>query len=487
MSDSVIVVGITLAYLVMVLVVGLRARGQASSSLEGYVAGGRHVGVVILFFILGAEIFSAFAFLGTPGWAYQHGAPAFYILAYLSLVPITIWALGPRVAKLGRERGYLTQGDMIADHYRSKPLGMLAGIIGVVALVPYLTIQIAGAGLLFQAATDGAVPFWLGGLLAFVVVAAYVYCSGLSGIGWTNLLQGIMMIAIAWFLGLAISERLYGGVAEMFAELQQSAPEYLTMPGATGMHWGYFSTAVLVSAFGGAMWPHLFMKFYSADSGKTLRKVSVFYPLYAYLLVPLLFIGFAGILAFAEAPLERTDTVLLRMVMDVGNFSPWVIGLMLSGALAAAMSTGANLAHTAAIVLVRDVMGPTVMKGASETTTVSATRWSVLGLSLAAYGIALLNPGSLVMILLTAYGVIIQLFPMVIGALFLPQLRRTSVMAGALVGSLAFLLMEFVWSSPLGWHAGVWAMLLNVAVMAAWQCLGHVSRNGHPLPDTANH
>ncbi|TDR51097.1 SSS family solute:Na+ symporter [Halomonas ventosae] len=487
MSDSVIIVGITLVYLAMVLVVGLRARGQSSASLEGYVAGGRHVGVVILFFILGAEIFSAFAFLGTPGWAYQHGAPAFYILAYLSLVPITIWALGPRVAKLGRERGYLTQGDMIADHYRSKPLGMLAGIIGVVALVPYLTIQIAGAGLLFQAATDGMVPFWLGGLLAFVVVAAYVFCSGLSGIGWTNLVQGVMMIAIAWFLGLAISERLYGGVGEMFTQLQQQAPEYLTMPGATGMGWGYFSTAVLVSAFGGAMWPHLFMKFYSADSGKTLRKVSVFYPLYAYLLVPLLFIGFAGILAFADSPLERADTVLLKMVMEVANFSPWVIGLMLSGALAAAMSTGANLAHTAAIVLVRDVMGPTVMKGASEKTTVSVTRWSVLGLSLAAYLIALLNPGSLVMILLTAYGVIIQLFPMVIGALFLPRLRRASVMAGALIGSLAFLLMEFVWSSPLGWHAGVWAMLLNVAAVAAWQQLSHASHNGLRVPDTSSH
>lgn len=471
MSDSLIVVGITLAYLVMVLWVGLRARGQSSSSLEGYVAGGRHVGVVILFFILGAEIFSAFAFLGTPGWSYQHGAPAFYILAYLSLVPITIWTLGPRVASLGRRKGYLTQGDMIADHYRSKPLGMLAGVIGVVALVPYLTIQIAGAGLLFQAATDGLIPFWLGALLAFVVVAAYVFCSGLSGIGWTNLVQGIMMVAIAWFLGLAVSERLYGGVGEMFAQLQQAAPEYLTMPGATGMNWGYFSTAVLVSAFGGAMWPHLFMKFYSADSGRTLRKVSVFYPLYAYLLVPLLFIGFAGILAFADEPLSRADTVLLRMVMDMADFSPWVIGLMLSGALAAAMSTGANLAHTAAIVLVRDVLGPTVMKRAGERTVVSATRWSVLGLSLVAYAIALLNPGSLVMILLTAYGLIVQLFPMVMGALFFPSLRRHSVMGGAIAGSLAFLLFDFVIGSPLGWHAGIWAMAVNLVVLFLCQAM----------------
>lgn len=471
-SDTLIIVGITLIYLIGVLIVGIRARGASSSNLEGYVAGGRHMGVIVLFFILGAEIFSAFAFLGTPGWAYQNGAPALYILAYLALVPIVIWTMGPRVSELGRKHGYLTQGDMIADHFDSKTLGMLAGIIGIIALVPYLTIQIAGAGLLFEAATDGLIPFWLGGLLAFVVVAVYVFTSGLSGIGWTNLVQGIMMIIIAWFLGLAIPKILYGGVGEMFLRLQEQAPEYLTMPGANGMNWGYFSTAILISAFGSAMWPHLFMKFYATDSGKSLRKVSVFYPLYAYLLVPLLFIGFAGILAFEGNPLDRPDKILLEMVINVVDFSPWIVGLMLSGALAAAMSTGANLAHTAAVIFVQDILKPTVMKNASEKTSVNAIRMSVVGLSALSYILALVNPSSLVTILLTAYGIIIQMFPMVMGALFMPKLRRQSVMMGAIFGTILFMLMDFGvagLSSPFGWHAGVWGLLLNVIIVIIWQ------------------
>ncbi|MDW5378502.1 sodium:solute symporter family protein [Halomonas sp. HP20-15] len=472
MTDSLIVTAITLCYLAMVLWVGLRGRGQDSAtSLEGYVAGGRHVGVVILFFILGAEIFSAFAFLGMPGWAYQRGAPALYIFAYLGLIPIAIWVMGPRVAELGRRRGYLTQGDLLADHYRSRALGLIAGVIGVLALLPYLTIQIAGAGMLFQAATDGLIPFWLGALLAFLVVAAYVFCSGLGGIGWTNLVQGIMMIVIAWFLGLTIANRLYGGVGEMFTRIQLEMPEYLTLPGATGMGWGAFSTAILISAFGGAMWPHLFMKFYSADSGRSLRQVSVFYPLYAYLLVPLLFIGFAGVLAFADAPLARPDSVLLELVLKVADFSPWVIGLMLSGALAAAMSTGANLAHTAAVVLTRDVLGTTLMRNADERRTVAVTRWCVLGLSLVAYLIALANPASLVLLLLGAYGLIVQLLPMVMGALFFPSLTRASVSLGALLGSLTFLIFQFPVASPFGWHPGVWGLAANLLVVVAVQWL----------------
>lgn len=35
MNDSIVVIGITLTYLILVLWVGLRARGQENSSLEG--------------------------------------------------------------------------------------------------------------------------------------------------------------------------------------------------------------------------------------------------------------------------------------------------------------------------------------------------------------------------------------------------------------------------------------------------------------------
>ncbi|MCS2160508.1 sodium:solute symporter family protein [Scandinavium sp. H11S7] len=476
MSDSTIVTGITLIYLSVVLWVGIRARGQSGSSLEGYVAGGRHVSVFILFFIIGAEIFSAFTFLGAPGWAYQHGAVALYIFAFISLATIPIWVLGPRAAELGRARGYLTQGDMIADHYRSRPLGILAGAIGVLALVPYLAIQITGAGLLFQAATDGFIPFWLGAFLAFVVVAIYVFFSGLKGIGWTNLLQGIMMVSIAWFLGLAVTHRLFGGVGEMFTQIKLQMPEYLTMPGVTGMTWGGVSTAILVSAFGSGMWPHVFTRFYSADSARSLRQVSVLYPLYSLLLIPLLLIGLAGMLIFAGSPLARPDTVLLEVVLKVANFSPWVKGLMLSGALAAAMSSGANQAHTVAVILTRDILGSNLMRNSSEAQAVSVTRWSVLGLSLVAYAIALFNPVSLVVLLLGAYGVIVQLMPMVLGALFFPSLNRAGVTLGVIVGSLTFLVCQFLIDSPLGWHPGLWGLgmnLVGVYIGQKW------------LPDTA--
>jgi len=66
----VIVFLITLAYLLVSLIVGVMSGKRASSSTVGYVAADREFGFLIMYFVMGASIFSAFAFLGGPGWAY---------------------------------------------------------------------------------------------------------------------------------------------------------------------------------------------------------------------------------------------------------------------------------------------------------------------------------------------------------------------------------------------------------------------------------
>lgn len=470
MTDSIIITAITLGYMALVLAVGLRAGSGQKSTLEGYVTGGRNVGLLVLFFILGAEVFSAFAFLGAPGWSYSKGVPALYIVAYLALAVIVWWLIAPYISRLGRLHGFLTQAEFLSACYptRGNMLGLFVGIVSVLAMIPYLTIQIAGAGMLFEAATSGIIPFWLGSLIACAVVAAYVYASGLQGIGWTNLLQGIMMIFIAWFLGLATADQFFGGVGEMFRQIQQEAPEYLTMPGVGGMSWGAFSTAILVSALGAVMWPHIFMKFYSARSERTLKRVFILYPLYSYLLLPLLIIGFAGVLLLKDAPLDSPDKVLLTLVVEMADFPPWLIGIALSGALAAAMSTAANLAHTSATILVRDVgQHMPAWRDLSDASILRITRYGVVVISLAAYVLALINPGSLVALLLGAYGIVVQLMPMLLGALFWKRSSKAGAFAGLAVGAGLTLYYQLSGDPLFGWNPGFIGLVANSAVFIA--------------------
>lgn len=477
MQDWMIVTGIAVAYLIAVLIIGLRARNQQSSTLVGYVAGGREVGLIILFFIMGAEIFSAFTFLGGPGWAYSRGAPSLYILAYVTLGILPWWVFGPRAARLGRRYGYLTQADLISDRFSSRGLSAIIALVSIAAFIPYLVLQITGAGYLFEFATGGNVPFWLAAMAAFVVVTLYVYASGLRGIGWTNLIQGVIMVVVAWFLGLAIADRFYGGVGSMFQEIQQRAPEYLTLPGAQGMGWAAFSTAILVSAIGLTMWPHIFMKSYGADSERTIKKIVVIYPLYAYLVVPVLIIGFAGILVFEDDPLNNPDDVLLALTVNAADFSPWLIGIMLSGALAAAMSTGSNLAHTASTVLVRDLFVAVFRQDMAERTVVLLTRIFVVVLAVISYLLALVNPASLVDLLLGAYGAVVQFFPLIVAVFFWKRATKAGAFAGLISGSLVTLLFTFFVPTPFEIHAGIWGLIVNTVLLVG------VSLATEPMPE----
>ena len=85
MPSTWIVVGISVAYLAASLAVGMWPGRKASGTASGFVAGDRSLGLLVMYFITGATIFSSFAFLGGPGWAYQKGAAAFYILGYGAL------------------------------------------------------------------------------------------------------------------------------------------------------------------------------------------------------------------------------------------------------------------------------------------------------------------------------------------------------------------------------------------------------------------
>src|SRR5699024_8772777 len=105
--------------------------------------------------------------------------------------------------------------------------------------------------LLFTFATDGKVPFWLGSLVAFAICTVYVFVSGLKGIGWTNLLQGILMLVVAWAIGIAAVGQLFGSVDNMFTDIQQVSPEHLIMPGGgDGWTWAAFSSAIVLSVLG---------------------------------------------------------------------------------------------------------------------------------------------------------------------------------------------------------------------------------------------
>ena len=210
MPSSWIVLGVSLLYLGACLVLGMLPGRKASATTAGYVAGDRTLGLLLMHFITGATIFSAFAFLGGPGWAYSKGAAAFYILGYGALGFVPFYFFGPRASRLGRRFGFVTQAEMVSARFGMPSLAGVMAVVSVIAFIPYLALQIKGAGYVLNAVTRGEVPVWAGGAFVYTIVLIYVLRSGVLGVGWTNTFQGIFMMCLAWGLGLYLPTKLYG-------------------------------------------------------------------------------------------------------------------------------------------------------------------------------------------------------------------------------------------------------------------------------------
>ncbi|HSR51819.1 MAG TPA: sodium:solute symporter family protein [Acidobacteriota bacterium] len=462
MSSWFIVFLVTVGYLGASLAVGLYSGRKASSSTEGYVAGDRSLGFLVLYFVMGASIFSAFAFLGAPGWAYSRGAAVFYILSYGTVGLLPWYFFGPRIARLGRRFGYVTQAQLFAHRFQSPLLSAVLAVISLIAFLPYLTLQMQGAGYVFNVVTEGRIPEWLGAAIAYGVVLIYVFHSGVMGVGWTNTFQGIFMLILAWVLGLYLPYKLYGGIGPMFDQIAQARPEMLTPPGLDGAGdlwtWGGYSSAIAISAIGFSLWPHYFMKIYTARNNRTLKQTIVFYPTFQIFLVPIMFIGFSAILSFPGV--TPADSILPTVLMSM-ELPAVVIGLFCAGALAASMSSGDAIVHAAGSILVRDLYR-VVKPDLSPQREILLIRVLVVVIGSVAYLFAVGTELSLVFLLLLSYGFIAQIFPVLLATFFFPGATRAGVLSGLFAGFAVVIVFNLF--PVLQWqniHPGLWGLAVN--------------------------
>lgn len=474
-----LVAAVISGYLVITLAIGLLAGRRTSQSVAGYVAADREFGLLVMYFVMGATIFSAFAFLGGPGWAYSRGAAAFYILSYGVLGIAPWYALGPKAAELGRRHGYVTQAQLLVGRFPSRGLSVLVTAVSLLAFVPYITLQMRGAGIVIEAVTDGRIPLAAGAALAYGIVLTYVLAGGVAAVGWTNTFQGIFMLVIAWALGLYLPLKLYGGVGAMFQQIAVERPELLTAPGlgadGSPWSWGAYSSAILVSAIGMTMWPHIFMKSFTARSDEVIRRTVILFPTFQLFLIPVFLIGFAGVLFPREPP--DPDFILPFMILNTG-MPALAVGLFCAGALSASMSTGDALLHAAASIAVEDGVRP--YAPLSDRRQRLLMRALVVVLGAIAYYYAVNQSQSLVRLLLSSYGLIAQLAPPVLAAMYSRRATTAGIVAGLVAGSGATLFLFFHPElRPLDLHEGIVGLLVHLPVLGLVSLLTPAQDDAH--------
>lgn len=448
---------------------GMRSRLSA----ENWAVGGRSFGRWLNWFVMAGEVYTAFAFLGASGWAYAKGGPTFYILGYGALGYMVGYHILPRICVYGHRHLLITQGDLVEYLYDSRRLGIFLSCIGVAFLMPYLQVQLTALGLIVEVASFGAVDRVTAMLIAFVMVAIFVYLSGLKGVASTAVIKDVLMGSAMLFFGLYFPYHYAGGIGDLVDKIEALKPGYLLFPGGTttlDVSWAMSTFVVMAAGF--YMWPHFTTNTFSAKDPDVPRHNAVWLPVcHLFFIFPML-IGFTAILVYLDNPLPTADMAFLYIVRD--TFPAWVLGLVGGAGALACMIPAADLLLSTALLISRNIYAKGICNGqeVSSERMQRVARWLILVLTAVALYLSIFHAKLLVNLLLTGYSGVTQFFPLIVLGLFWKQSSRMGAICGLVVGEALVFYLMLNGLDPLpfaGWHlnAGFVALAVNAVVFVA--------------------
>jgi len=392
---------------------GLWARGGRSMDVEQWAVGGRGFGWVFIFLLLAGEIYTTFTFLGASGFAYGVGAPVYYILAYGTLAYVISYFLLPRIWVYAKHHSLHSQPDFFTRKFDSSALGALVAVVNLIALIPYLVLQLTGLGIIVSVASYGLIPkdaaIWIGA----IIVTAYIMISGIRGSAYTAVAKDILILLVVLFLGIYLPLHLYGGIGAMFQRIDAAKPGFLVFR-AHGESITWFVSTVILTAFGFFMWPHSFAASYAAHEARVFRRNAVILPIYQLILLFVFFVGFAAVLQIPGLKGGATNLALFRLV--VKELPPAVVGIVGAAGIFTALVPGSLIAMAAAMLLSKNLIGlarPT----ATNDQTVALAKWLVPVIMLIAVYFTITGNATIVTMLLVGYSFVTQLFPTVVASI----------------------------------------------------------------------
>ncbi|RMG53844.1 MAG: sodium:solute symporter family protein [Acidobacteria bacterium] len=452
------------AYLALSLLIGYLAhRREREHSPRDYFLGGKLTGPIVLFFTLFSTQYSGNTFFGFTGVAYRSGLIWIMGIPLIMLIIAAYLAYAPRLYLLSKKYDYLTPADFYAHRFASEWLRFLVSALLILALIPYLMIQVTAMGHALSGITGGAISYAMGVIGSSLIILLYVALGGWRAVVWTDVVQGILLTA-AIVLAAALAVHSVGGVGALFEQLRSSHPEKLAPPASARTLTASWFSMILVFGLGLSMYPQAVQRIYAARDVKTLKRSLSVMVLAPLIIGPCtLLIGLAGNLRFPHLSGMESDRVMARWVSVLTGDHFAVATLILIGAVAAIMATADSVLLTLASIFTQDVYRPYLRRQATEKELAVIGRLFTAALMIVVVALSL-APGATLWRLTEIKGeYLMQLFPPMVLGLYWSQFNRKGALAGLLAGTGVVASLMLTGHQTWGYfHAGVYGVAANV-------------------------
>lgn len=318
---------------------------EKGSDAHEWGLGGRHFGAWVTWFLVGGDFYTAYTVIAVPALVYATGAYGFFALPYTIIVYPFVYAVMPRLWAVARQHGYSTAADIVRGRFDSRALEVAIATSGLVAVMPYIALQLIGIQTVMTAlALPGAVPL----LAAFIALAIYTWAGGLHAPALTAFIKDIMIYVVVLVAVLFIPQHL-GGYGAVFAAAPHAAEGGGKVLSA-GQAMPY-ATLALSSAVAAFLYPHTLTGILASRSADAIRTNAVFLPAYTIVLGLIALLGFMA----HAAGVQTGDADQIVPLLFTRLFPGWFVGFCFAAIAVGALVPASVMAIGAANLLTHNI------------------------------------------------------------------------------------------------------------------------------------
>ncbi|MEZ9298959.1 sodium/proline symporter PutP [Vibrio splendidus] len=433
-----------IAYLIMMLAIGVIAYKRTSNSTD-YFLGGRSLGPWPAALSAGASDMSGWLLLGLPGYAYAAGFEAFWLAGGLLVGTWANWLISAkRLRTYSITTESLTLPEFLSRRFNdnSKLIQTISAFFILLFFLFYTSSGLVAGGKLFE--TVFGLDYTTAVIIGTVCVVSYTLFGGFLAVSWTDLVQGLLMSAALLIVPIAA---MNGGLGQLSSDLHNINPELLTLwNDAKGEP---LSAIAIISL---AAWglgyfgqPHILARFKATRSNKdlvTARRIAVIWT--ALSMVGAMLVGLVGLIYVTNSGAPKLDDgEKIFMLLVNAMFHPVIAGILLAAILAAIMSTADSQLLVSSSAMAEDLYKQVLKKDATSEEIVRVGRFAVILISLIALVLAMTPDSSVLGLVSYAWAGFGAAFgPAIVLSLYWSRMNRNGALAGIVVGGVTIVLWK---------------------------------------------
>ncbi len=468
-----------IAYMAIVIIIGIAFAKKANKNTDSYFLGGRTLGPWVTAMSAEASDMSGWLLMGLPGVAYWCGiADAAWTAIGLALGTYVNWLItSKRLRRYSEKANAITLPEFFSNrfHEKSKIIMTVAALFILIFFTVYAASCLVTCGKLFSTLFGfDYVPMMIVGA---VFVLIYTIIGGFLAESASDFMQAIVMVIA--LIVVVVTGTVAAGGLDAVVDNAKSIPGFFEFFGianpvtdANGVQqsingqplFGEAGTYGVLSVVSCLAWglgyfgmPQVLLRFMAIRSEKELkssRRIATVWCLIS--LVIAVFIGVIGRALYPTALTTSSEAENVFILLATNLLPAVLAGLVMAGILAATISSSDSYLLIAASAFSKNIFQGLIHKKASDKQVLVISRITLLAITGVAIIIAL-DENSVVI-----FNIIVSSFawagfgatfgPLMLMSLFWKRINRWGAIAGMIGGGI----MVFVWNLAIRPLGGIW-------------------------------